>query len=760
MTSSKFKSLTDKSETLLATIRGSVLVRLQDELLPSHLVAPLESARQLNALAADSGDDEFAAVADVLTTWLGLLVTEADPISDKRSRSILDQISAVEASLLAFKGRSDTATLDVSDFVDESFIELESRGRRQSTSVESSSDDEFEIDSEMVEVFRDEAESLLQNIRSNLEELAVNPANQNALWEIRRSAHTFKGASGIVGLKKASELAHRIEDLFGRLSEEGSSTNLHIVPLLFDATECLSLLCESDAGKDAEARFDEVCQALEGIAEKKSDETLAPSWNDLRTARGASNLPISTTAPAKKTRIVRISLDGLDDLVSYIHRMVAGRPKFLGELENLSTQVKESRSNYDRLQKAAGKLDDIAGGDGLGRGAQHSFRQSAYELAETTRDAAVINVELTEAKRQLEDLAQQQYSLLEEMHQRLLRLRKVEFGTITTRLQRAVGVTCEEEGKKAEIVVENPTTEVDTQLIDLLIEPLMHLLKNAIVHGIESPEIRRMLGKNEAGRIRVRIDNRGRDVMLKVSDDGRGIAFQPLLEKAVAAGIVAEADKDQLTRRRLHDLLFIPGLTTAERLTLNAGRGVGMSIVREAVAGAGGIVELETSAQHGTTFTIIIPCADESPVPSSTPAAIEHFEKIRSRGTILIVDDSPSVRLATARLLETAGWDIAVANHGLDAIDKLRDMPVPPVAVVSDIEMPLMNGYDLLEEIRLDEALREIPVIFVSSRNASGEREKALDAGAEEYLTKPYDDKQLLAAVESLAHAQEEALVF
>ena len=766
MTFSKHKSLNDESETLLATIRGSVLVHLQDGLLPSHLVGPVESARQLNLLAAESGDEDLAATADVLKTWLGLLVTETDPISDKRARSILDQVSAVEAALLAFRGRSESATLDVNEFVDESFSELETRGRRGPSTLAGPSDDEFEIDSEMVEVFRDEADSLLQNIRSNLEVLASNPADRNALWEIQRSAHTFKGASGIVGLKSASELAHRIEDLLGGLSPNGDASYAHIVGLLLDATECLTVLSDPGVGNDNERKFADICRAFDEIAEKKIEGLAEPPQTH---RRATSKVPTAAavskpvTAAPGKARIVRISLDRLDDLVSYVRKLVTARPKFTKELENLGTQLKEARSNYNRLQAAVGKIDSLASssGEAAGPNSLTGFHQSSYELTETSRDAAVITAELAEVKKHLEDLAERQQSLLEEMQDRLLRLRKVEFGTITTRLQRSVGVTCDEEGKQAELVIENPTTEVDTQLIDTLIEPLMHLLKNAIVHGIESPEIRRMLGKSETGRIRVRIDNRGRDIMLKVSDDGRGIAFQPLLDKAVASGVIAEADKDQLSRRRLHDLLFVPGLTTAERLTLNAGRGVGMSIVREAVAAAGGIVELETSPQHGTTFTIIIPFANETHVGTPATASYEDkHESLRSRGNVLIVDDSPSVRLSTARLLESAGWHISVANNGLDAIDKLRDMAELPAAVVSDIEMPLMDGYDLLAEILDDDKLREVPVIFVSSRSENGERERALDAGAEDYLTKPFEDKKLIAVVDRLAAAREEALVF
>src|SRR5215207_9260522 len=176
--------------------------------------------------------------------------------------------------------------------------------------------------------------------------------------------------------------------------------------------------------------------------------------------------------------------------------------------------------------------------------------------------------------------------LIERVQERLGRLRNVEFGTIATRLQRTVRVTCDDEGKRAEIDIENGSLEVDTQVIDSLIEPLMHLLKNAIVHGIEGPDIRRMLGKPEVGRITISVKNEGPYVVLTVADDGRGIANQPLVEKAVSSGRIARHEAERMTAGEIRDLIFLPGLTTSENVSLNAGRGVGMSIVRESLAAA------------------------------------------------------------------------------------------------------------------------------------------------------------------------------
>jgi len=332
-----------------------------------------------------------------------------------------------------------------------------------------------------------------------------------------------------------------------------------------------------------------------------------------------------------------------------------------------------------------------------------------------------------------------------------MRLRNVEFGTIITRLQRTVRVTCDEEGKNADVVIENGAVEIDTLIIDAVIEPLMHLLKNAVVHGIESPETRRMLGKPETGKITIGVESGATNIRLSVTDDGCGISFQPLLDKAITLGLVSQVNAEAMTGDEMRELIFMPGLTTAEKLSLNAGRGVGMSIVRESVSAIGGTVSVATYPQKGTTFTLTVP----RPFADVKTNTIVEAEPVRDttvdRAGVLVVDDSPSVRLMTAKTLESAGWRVETAKNGIEALDCLNRSDVRPCLIVSDIEMPKMGGYELLAVLREDASLKCIPVIFVSSRSAASNREKAMKAGAAEYLTKPYRSSDLTALVERLA---------
>jgi CheY-like chemotaxis protein len=743
VTSSSNKSRIEESEALLAAIRNGVLVHLQDGLVPSHLRLPLESAQQLSSLAPSLDDEDVKSTADVLTTWLALLAAESAPISDTRARSILDQITMVEVALNALKSRTDWSNVDLAEFLDETFNDLQIKKPERK--------DEFEIDSEMAEIFREEAESLLETIQANLEILRNEPDHREALWEIKRAAHTFKGASGVVGFKRASTLAHRIEGLLADLSERDSGSSKEVVVVLLKATECLPRLIETDVPREIETRFVAICEEFDRLSNAAGISTKSAPVGE--TEPHSSPKP-TATEPQKKSRIVRVSLDRLDELVQFIRDLVGGRPALAKEIANLTSQLEESRSNQTRLQHATSKLEAFDGGPSSESSMSQIFRQTTYELSETTMDSAVINTELDEIKQHLESFAGNQHSLIQEIYDRLVKLRNMEFGSIATRLQRTVSVTCDEEDKRAELVIEDPRVEIDAQLIDVLMEPLLHLLKNSIVHGIETPETRRMLGKSETGSIIVSVENRGTNVVLKVADDGRGIAFQPLLDKAIASGFIDASEKDRLTRRRLHELLFLPGLTTAKELSLNAGRGVGMSIVRESITAAGGTIEIETSAQRGTTFIITIPRIAAERTTSIDPVRDSTIE-ISEGSFVLIVDDSPSIRASTSKLLDRAGWSTETAVNGAEALEKLRTLTELPSVIMSDIEMPEMNGYEFITELRRDDALKDIPFVFVSSRSGDGEREKALATGADDYVIKPYNEKHLAELIGRLAVLRE-----
>lgn len=751
------KDFIDKAEALLSSIRSGILVHLQEGVLSRHLRGPLDSARALNSCASKIGDETVFVASDALEAWLTLLATESEHISHTRIRSLLDQISEVEVALLACRANFNPPAMDVGDFVDESFESL--RGTRTPVTFVEADATEFEADREMLDVFREEAASLLHNIETNLDALHTQPESKEALWEIKRNAHTFKGAAGVVGLKKTSELAHRVEDLLDQFSDKDARANSDILALLRAASEYLRSLAN---GEDS-AKLD---SDIESLYERFADAQKTISHVDAEPQPVIAAAPTlqNEPAPAKPSRnssIVRVSLDRLDLLVRNIRDLVTCRAMFEQYLSEFHRQLEESNYNAMRLQAASTKIGRIdvfrTGEDAEATALQRKveFYQTAYELTETAKDVTLIESGFQSIRQQLESLVDSQETLISEIQVRLLRLRNVEFGTIAQRLQRTVRVTCDEEGKTAELTIHNASFEIDTQIIDALIEPLMHLLKNAVVHGIEPAETRRLLGKPEAGRIDLRIGREQNHVLLEIADDGRGIAFQTLVEKAVVSGLLRREDAVTMNTAQTRELMFMPGLTTAETLNLNAGRGVGMSIIRESVEAAGGSISFDTWPQRGTAFYLRVPMPFAEMKSEEPETAVDEPSAPTDGLSVMVVDDSPSVRLMMSRMLQKQGWVVHTANNGIEAFEKLVTMTAPPSVILSDIEMPKMGGFEFIGALRDQETFKDIPVIFISSRSGDANREHGLAAGATHYLTKPYEESKLIGLIEDVASTRE-----
>ena len=754
---SRSQVLIDEAETLLTAIRGGVLVHLQDGVHPEHLRTPLDSARTLCECASVIDDETISTSAETLEAWLTLLASETNVISHTRIGSLLDQISELEIALLAYRSRSSSAQDSVIDFLDESFRSLSPAATvpvPPDVTPSENGSTAFDVDAETLEVFSEEAGSILENIRMNLETLSRQSNDKAALWEVRRNAHTLKGAAGVVGLHELSAFAHEVEDLLNRLSEAEAETDSSsgLVDLLLKSTACLTSLADGDTSADLSSR---VASLKREFAHAVPSTPTAARGPD--TAIEQLSPPVNTPPVPRKGMIVRVSLDRLDDLVKMVRNLESSRVVFEQHIDELARQLEEAYNNRLRLQAASGKIekhDAIVPRSVAGR-TNPGFDQVSYELAETARDAAVINSSLDSLRADFEELYDHQTELIEKIEERLFRLRKAEFGTVATRLQRTVRVTCDEEGKRAEVEIENGSLEVDTQIVDTLIEPLMHLLKNAVVHGIEAPDTRRILGKSETGKITIAVHNEGPIFVMSVTDDGRGIAHQMLVDKALASGRITAEEADRMNAAEVRELVFMPGLTTAENLNLNAGRGVGMTIVRESLEASGGTISIETWPQKGTTFTVRIP----------NPFAAELRHERRNSGTthendpdqisILVVDDSPSVRLMTGRTIENAGWRVQTAKNGLDALEKLSEMAERPNLIISDLEMPMMGGFEFLAALRADPSLKDVPVIVISSRVGAEDRKQALAAGALEYLTKPYDEQQLVELIGRMARRAE-----
>lgn len=683
-------SLPVDSDTAIVQIRSSLLILAQ-----TGDVSDLSSARQaLVHLREQAENDNQRKIAAAILDCEAALESMANgsvsrPVS---VYEVLDKIALVEAAMLEASLHSADFLDDLTSLVDVSFEDLATRPDVGENGYEKP--ETFAIDEETLEIFRSEAAELVNSIDASLELLVGSPSNSNAIWEIRRNSHTFKGAAGIVGLKNACRIAHKMEDLLDVVVGSGVGAGKPVVDFLLTAVETLHSILDEKPTENNVGKFNEQFAAAErwlkhltSNAPQRDDsaEAECPTYEEKDGNQPRISVP--KTSPA-----VRVSLDRVDQLMK-LSSDIASNGKALESLLNeflsQGTDLQIGQPQVGLLLKQAGDL----------------HRQLQSELG---------------------------------------RVRLVRFGTIETRLSRAINNTCGDVSKKASLELENGDTEIDTLVIDALVEPLIHLLKNSVVHGIEDPETRRLIGKPETGTVTVRVEADNEAVILTVSDDGAGIAAERLKRLAVTNGVITDRQSESLNDREALKLVFEKGLTTSDTIDLNAGRGVGMAIVKESVESRGGSVIVDSQPTKGTTFTIIIPITQPEPCLASIQEARDELAAPTPIDPlILIVDDSATIRNQAVKIIEATGFRTITANNGAEALELLLSGKWEPDLILSDVEMPQIDGWQFLEYVKTDDNFGEIPVVMVTSLDMPKYRKRANDLGASDYIVKPITSTDL-----------------
>jgi chemosensory pili system protein ChpA (sensor histidine kinase/response regulator) len=233
------------------------------------------------------------------------------------------------------------------------------------------------------------------------------------------------------------------------------------------------------------------------------------------------------------------------------------------------------------------------------------FQELTRMMAESVNDVSTVQQSLIRMVDDTDAALSAQARLNRELQQDLMRVRMVPFGTLAERLHRLVRQTAKELGKRARLELNGASVELDRSVLERVTGPLEHLLRNALTHGIEPVAVRAAAGKPESGEIRLDIRQENNEIVLSLADDGAGLDLEKIRDKALQRGLIDEAE--QISEQRIAELIFVPGFSTAEQVTEIAGRGVGMDVVKDEVGGLGGRIELESTPQRGSRFTIRLP---------------------------------------------------------------------------------------------------------------------------------------------------------
>jgi len=993
----------DEARGYLPGIREGLLSYLADESQASDIQSAYRLTHTIAGAASMVGLDELSAFARATENTLEEFALVGGTLAPDRGAEVLSQLDEIEQRLAVIAEVAATDFAAIGGSLDDLGPEPLSFGNE---GLEDAPVDE-DIDPEMLEIFRLEAEEHLRTVSASLVVLDRTPGDRPTLKDIRRSAHTLKGAAAVVGFQSVTKLAHRMEDLLDALYDNEQPATPALTSLLLAATEQLEQLVggtpPSELAQSLEVtygQFDAVLPIVQAggtvdavgakspvahaepttpvvepadvdVAAASADvetngqteveatadvagipvqepqtavariaaaaksigvdldadgeaEPAEPEQTEVAASSAANDAAMADAAAAAGARqFVRVPLAKLDAVSKLMGEIVISRTALEQRVAQLEQQITELHHSTSRLRRASGQIESeyettallrgpvyaatgtegryVGGGNALtmpaGTGGGHGFDDLEFdrytefhrltrEMSEATSDSLAVRTELENLLGDFDSLLNRQRRLANDVQESVMRMRMVPLRTLATRLHRTVRVTADRQGKQAELILEGDTLELDSQVLDSMGEPLLHMLRNSVGHGLETPEVRRSLRKPARGRVWLSAYHEGTQAVLRVRDDGRGLDAAQLRKKAVSGGFLSADRAAALSDADVMSLVFLQGLSTADKVTDVSGRGVGMDIVRDTVQKLRGTISIDSTPNEGTTFTIRLPLtlaviralivrvhgqafavplaamqqilrlgAEESArmmrsrvvslndkllpvvrlsealdipdgpdVPSRLPVLIvrvgesevalvvddiiegrevvikslgRHLQRVRGimgatifgdgsvvpilnvvdllgkheaepvvahvpaapvrterdTLTVMIVDDSPSVRRIMSNLIKGASWTPVTAKDGLDAIEMLRNATSLPDVVLTDIEMPRMDGYELLAALKANEVLARLPVAMITSRAGDKHRRKAIDNGATDYLTKPYSDDQLLAMVRRMSEA-------
>ena len=793
-----------------------------------------------------------------------------------------------------------------------------------------------DVDPELLHALLADAPHQLAQLEAAVAQWGEGQCSDDDMIEALRSAHTFKGSGNIIGLPGIGRLAHRLEDILefalaGIRSAEPPPAGMPRD--VMQAVHCLEQMVGHLQGDEAAPEnavdvlqnlLDWVAQIRTGNPPQAKPEHLAEIAAPLSLESDEPNdvlNDVSSDGPAMPTArvgalrvskeesaapkagdatVMRVGVTQLSRLLrragqSIIHterlsNLLADADNWLLALERnnqlMANRLRELdlmvNSQVVQLHEAQAEHANF---DPLELDRYDALHGLSRFIGETARDSTAMVQQARESTSKSTAILRDESYALVDQHRELLAARMVAVKTIVPRLKRTVAQTAIATGRKVALQISGDDVVIDADVLARLAEPLLHLLRNAVDHGIESPQDRAYAGKPEQGTVQLEFQRVGDEVVLRVSDDGRGLDLVAIEAKAVSYGLIDAVGA--MTEPELARLILHPGFTTRDKVTETSGRGVGMDIVNDRITALKGRLDIDSADGLGSFFTVHVPvssgvahalvveCAGDSmalpleQVHSIVAAGLATFHadaagiKIKfddveypafalaqwleveeytteetleraskwivvlakgstgmiallvdavhesrelilqevgrltrrvqgvigaalradgrplfllgvtdlqraasaprrmgntaalrkrlqiERTPILVVDDAWSVRRSMQQLLEDAGYEVAIAADGYDALDRLRAKT--PALVITDLEMPNLNGLELTRRMREIPQWADIPVIMITSRTSTKHRDEGLRAGVNLYLTKPYQDAALLAQVRVLS---------
>ncbi len=602
------------------------------------------------SLNATLGDDLHGPLTEFLSDGISLLETDLLEISDTGQENIEDIAAFKERYRFAFPVEPVPLTFDQRPAAPPALDEVPQAALTGSYFDALPADDE--VGPEILEFFQPEAEEHLQVVSDCLISLEGNN-NPEEINRLFRAIHTVKGSAAQVGLKRLGAIAHRVEDLIGRLRDGEIEPSPAVVDICLESVDVLKKTLHRQWADESEMRagVDSLLNRIAEFAPLDTEETLAEASSNgeayqatpqeiaaPQQARKSGKQPAS---PAASTKSVRIALERLDRMMNTVGELVINRTRMVGRVseleklvdtlsfskERLQGKVNEFQEKYEfnRISSSRAtaswnaattpkRLTSAAAGDGffddfseLEMDRYDDFNILSRSMAEISADVNEVLTQLEGYIGRVEGDIDEFTKLAHHLQDEFTAARMVPIGTLYSRLSRAVRDAAQSAGKQVELDFVGNETELDNNIIQQISDPLVHLVRNSVAHGIERGDARLSAGKPEAGKVSLRAYHRGNHIYIEVEDDGGGIDYERVKQSAVERSLVSSETADRLTERDLREMLFHPGFSTAPAKTELAGRGVGLDVVRANLNALNGDVEIESTRGEGTKFTLKVP---------------------------------------------------------------------------------------------------------------------------------------------------------
>lgn len=872
-----------------------------------------------------AGFEGLARICAHVSVNLQRFLEQVDSFTSERLDLLLEWLGQVQEYLPSFN-ESSAGQLAVAGLTDGQWalplsaeelaaILLQIRSERltvgdqfEAARVQTATDEDISIDlpddvnQELMELLLLELPVHTQQFSEAVQRLQANGSDKD-VEVAQRVAHTLKGCANTVGIKGIAVLTHHLEDILIACASEQKLPGRALANALLNAADCLENMSEALLGlssppDDAKAVLQEILDWAnridkEGMPDSETEEVVPETQQASDETAESLEKPITEQPQAT---MVRVAAEQIESLFRLSGENIILNSQAQERLRRINDQLQAMQMQFALLRQLGAELEQLidlkdltgrslgldgTGFDALEMDQYNELHTASRRMAEAAIDAREIGQDINRELEQASEVLQYQQRLAIDAQEIVMQTRLMPVASIASRLQRSLRQTCRLTGKQSDLVITGQELLVDGDTLNAIVNPLMHILRNAVDHGIESQSERLSQGKPGNGRIAVSFEMEGNTLLVRCLDDGRGLDYDAIRAAAEKRGVIQPGQ--EVSEEELKYFILRPNFSTRTVTTQTSGRGVGMDAVYAQVIAMGGTLTMASESGRGMTIQLRIPLpvslthsllvdvgqyriaiankgisqihysGDIQPIteddqeklllegviypvvklddllhipghrkrqrPYGAMLLVHNEEKatavlidsvadtrdvvIKSLGkyigkipgfigatilgdgtvtpvidmpelltvparaanslytipigieepeslvpTILVVDDSLSQRRALEQLLSAAGHKVQTARDGIEAVNLLAQ--VKPDLVLTDLEMPRMNGIELTAHIRAQSSLRNLPVIMITSRTTQKHRQMAEEFGIDFYLAKPVRDEDLLVKVHKL----------